>query len=260
MTMILQNKTVIVTGVGDGLGREVAESAFAQGASLVLAARSEDKLAKIAEAIDPTGERVLPVATDVTDRDACEHLVAAAVEHFGTVHGLAQVAAYENAFGGLYDAKDEDWHHALDTNVLGTYNVLRPLAKVLKGNGGGSVVVIGSQSMFKPSMPQAGYAASKHALLTAVYYLADELGPDNIRVNMVVPSWMWGPPVEMYVDMLATGETTREQALEGIVGKFPMRRMAEDGEVADVVAFFLSDLAKAVTGQHLQVNCGELSK
>ena len=165
------------------------------------------------------------------------------------------MAAYENAWGGLYDAKDADWHAALDVNVLGLYNVLRPAAKVMKENGGGSVVVIGSQSMFK-----AGYAASKGALLTSTYYLADELGPDNIRVNMVVPSWMWGPPVEMYVDMLATDGKTREDVLTDIAGKFPMRRMAEDGEVADVVTFFLSDLAKAVTGQHLQVNCGELSR
>lgn len=258
--MILQDKTVIVTGVGDGLGRECAESAHRQGANLVIAARSADKLAAIAEAIDPDGKRVLAVPTDVTDREACEALVAAAVERFGTVDGLAQVAAYENAWGGLHDAKDKDWHAALDVNVLGLYNVLRPTAKVMKSNGGGSVVAIGSQSMFKPSLPQAGYAASKAALLTSAYYLADELGPDNIRVNMVVPSWMWGPPVEMYVDMLATEGKTRDDVLAEITGKFPLRRMAEDGEVADVVTFFLSDLAKAVTGQHLQVNCGELSR
>jgi NAD(P)-dependent dehydrogenase (short-subunit alcohol dehydrogenase family) len=258
--MILKDKTVVITGVGDGLGRECAESAYAQGANLVIAARSADNLAKIADAIDPSGERVLAQPTDVTDKEACEALVSAAVERFGPIHGLAQVAAYENAFGGLYDAKDADWHSALEVNVLGLYNVLRPAAKVMKENGGGSVVVIGSQSMFKPSMPQAGYAASKGALLTSAYYLADELGPDNIRVNMVVPSWMWGPPVEMYVDMLATDGKTREDVLTDIAGKFPMRRMAEDGEVADVVAFFLSDLAKAVTGQHLQVNCGELSR
>lgn len=258
--MILQDKTVIITGVGDGLGRECAESAYRHGANLVLAARSADKLAKIADGIDPDGGRVLAVPTDVTDRAQCEALVAAAVERFGGVDGLAQVAAYENAWGGLHDAKDADWHAALEVNVLGLYNVLRPASLAMKAAGGGSVVLIGSQSMFKPSLPQAGYAASKGALLTSAYYLADELGPDNIRVNMVVPSWMWGPPVEMYVDMLATGGKSRDDVLAEITGRFPLRRMAEDGEVADAVTFFLSDLARAVTGQHLQVNCGELSR
>jgi NAD(P)-dependent dehydrogenase (short-subunit alcohol dehydrogenase family) len=259
--MILQDKTIVVTGVGDGLGRECATSALRQGAQVVLAARSEDKLASIAAELDPDGQRVLAVATDITDPASCEALAAAAVGRFGAVHGLVQVAAYEMAFGGLHDMKPDDWRKSLDTNVLGAYNVVRALHQGLKDAGGGSVVLIGSQSMFKPSMPQAGYAASKAALLTATYYLADELGVDNIRVNMVVPSWMWGPPVQMYVDYQAQQQgISPEQVLEGIVGKFPLRRMAEDGEVADVVAFFLSDMAKAVTGQHLQVNAGELSR
>ncbi len=77
----------------------------------------------------------------------------------------------------------------------------------MKAAGGGSVVLIGSQSMFQPALPQSGYAASKSALLSAMYYLADELGADNIRCNMVVPSWMWGPNVEMYVNW--HGQPTR---------------------------------------------------
>jgi NAD(P)-dependent dehydrogenase (short-subunit alcohol dehydrogenase family) len=123
------------------------------------------------------------------------------------------------------------------------------------------VVLIGSQSMFQPALPQSGYAASKAALLSAMYYLCDELGPDNIRCNMVVPSWMWGPNVQMFVDGTANSQgTTREEVLDGIVGKFPLRRMTEDGEVADVAAFFASDHAKAVTGQHLMVNSGEMMR
>ncbi len=259
--VILDSKTIVVTGVGDGLGRECAASALRHGARVVLAARSADKLTSIAADLDPGGERVAVVPTDITDAGSCEALAAAAASRFGEVHGLVQVAAYENAFGGLHDMNPDDWRKAHDTNVLGTYNVVRALHGPLKDAGGGSVVLIGSQSMFKPSMPQAGYAATKAALLTATYYLADELGVDNIRVNMVVPSWMWGPPIEMYVAYKAhEAGISKEEVVEGIVGRFPLRRMAEDGEVADTVVFFLSDLAKAVTGQHLQVNAGELSR
>ena len=131
----------------------------------------------------------------------------------------------------------------------------------MKSSGGGAVVLIGSQSMFKPSLPQAGYAASKGALLSTMYYLADELGADNIRCNMVVPSWMWGPPVQMYVEGTAKQKgITVEEALKDIVSGFPLHRMTEDGEVADVAIFFASDHAKAVTGQHLMVNCGEMMR
>jgi transposase len=90
---------------------------------------------------------------------------------------------------------------------------------------------------------------------------ADELGAHAIRCNMVVPSWMWGPSVQMYVGMQTQGTgKPEEEVVQEIVGDFPLQRMTEDGEVADVVMFFASDLSKAVTGQHLMVNCGELMR
>jgi NAD(P)-dependent dehydrogenase (short-subunit alcohol dehydrogenase family) len=135
------------------------------------------------------------------------------------------------------------------------------VAEAMTSGGGGSIVLIGSQSMFQPALPQSGYAASKGALLSTMYYLCDELGQDNIRCNMVVPSWMWGPNVEMYVTGTASSQgRTNEDVLDDIVGTFPLRRMTEDGEVADVAAFFASDHAKAVTGQYLMVNSGEMMR
>ena len=257
--MILKDKTVLVTGVGAGLGRECAAAALRDGANVVLGARTEAALGAAAAELDPSGERVAYRATDITDADSGAAFVELALQRFGRVDALIQVAAYENAWGGLHDTDFANWRKAFETNVIGALTVLRPAALAMKAGGGGSVVFIGSQSMFQPQMPQAGYAASKSALLTAMYYLADELGPDNIRCNMVIPSWMWGPPVEMLVDYRA-GKEDRPKAdvLNDIVGKFPLRRMTEDGEVADVAAFFASDHAKAVTGQYLLVNAGEL--
>jgi len=259
--MILEGKTVVVTGVGAGLGRECAASAVRDGASVVVAARTGSTLEEIAAELDPTGERVATHVTDITDPESCESLVELAQQRFGSVDALIQVAAYENVWGGLYDLKFEAWRKAFETNVLGALTVIRPVATAMKAGGGGSVVLIGSQSMFQPALPQSGYAASKGALLSAMYYLADELGADNIRCNMVVPSWMWGPNVEMYVNGTAASQgRSPEDVLEDIVGTFPLRRMTEDGEVADVAAFFASDHAKAVTGQYLLVNSGELSR
>jgi NAD(P)-dependent dehydrogenase (short-subunit alcohol dehydrogenase family) len=259
--MILQGKTVLVTGVGGGLGRECAASALRDGARVVLAARTAETLESTAAELDPSGERVAAHVTDITDADSCAALVDTALSRFGSVDALIQVAAYENVWGGLYDLKFEAWRKAFETNVLGALTVIRPVATAMKSGGGGSVVLVGSQSMFQPALPQSGYAASKGALLSAMYYLADELGADNIRCNMVVPSWMWGPNVEMYVNGTASSQgISKEEVLEGITGKFPLRRMTEDGEVADVAAFFASDHAKAVTGQHLMVNSGEMMR
>ena len=257
--MLLQGKTVIVTGVGTGLGRECVTSALREGANVVMAARTKETLDATCAELDPSGGRVLAVPTDITDADACDALVVAAKERYGSVDALIQVAAFEYVFGGLRDTNYDDWRKAFETNVLGALTVLRPVADAMKESGGGAVVFIGSLATFKPNLPQAGYAASKGALLSAMYYLADELGADNIRCNMVVPSWMWGPPVQAFVEAKAQHKgISTEDVLHDIVGKFPLRRMTEDGEVADVAIFFASDLAKAVTGQHLMVNAGEV--
>ncbi len=259
--MILRDKTVIITGVGVGLGRECATRALREGANVVVAARTQANLDTVLAELDPSGQRMAARATDITDPEACAALVQLATGRFGGVDALVQVAAYEHAWGGLYEADPATWRAAFETNVLGVLTLLRPVAEAMKARGGGAVVLIGSQSMFKPALPQAGYAASKGALLSAMYYLADELGPDNIRCNMVVPSWMWGPPVERHVKGQARYKgISREEALQEIVGAFPLRRMTEDGEVADVAMFFASDYAKAVTGQHLLVNAGEMMR
>src|SRR3954447_17141489 len=259
--MLLEGKTVIVTGVGAGLGRECAAAALREGANVVIAARTQETLDAAAGELDPDGKRVLATPTDITNEEPCSALVDGAMERFGSVDALIQVAAFEYVFGGLRDSNLDDWRKAFETNVLGAYTVLRPVADAMKESGGGAVVFIGSLATFKPNLPQAGYAASKGALLSAMYYLADELGADNIRCNMVVPSWMWGPPVQMYVAGTAKQEGIPvEEALNDIVGGFPLRRMTEDGEVADAAMFFASDHAKAVTGQHLMVNSGEMMR
>ncbi|MEO5877637.1 MAG: SDR family oxidoreductase [Streptosporangiaceae bacterium] len=254
---MLNGKTIMVTGVGGGLGRECVEAALRDGANVVMAARTRATLDALAAELGD--DRLAAVVADITDEAACTALVEAAKERFGSVDALIQVAAHENAWGGLWDLKFQNWRDAYETNVIGALTLIRPVATAMKEAGGGSIVLIGSQSMFKPALPQAGYAASKGALLTTAYYLAHELGEFNIRCNMVVPSWMWGPPVEMLVDWQAKEKGVgRAEALHDIAGEFPLRRMTEDGEVADVAMFFASDHAKAVTGQHLLVNAGEM--
>ena len=105
--MLLRGKTVIVSGVGEGLGREVARAAYEQGANVVLGARTEANLVKAADGFD-TG-RVAYAATDITAEEDCERLVQLAVQRFGTLDGLVNVAAMDQVFGGVSDADFADW-------------------------------------------------------------------------------------------------------------------------------------------------------
>jgi len=259
--MILEDRTVLVSGVGAGLGREVARIALRDGARVVMGARTEAVLEQTAKDLDPSGERVAFAPTDITKSEDCEALAALAVERFGGVHALVQVAAYENVFGNLADTDFDKWRRAFDTNVVGSLTVLRAVAPHMKLSGGGSVVLIGSQSMFAPQLPQAGYAASKGALLSAMYYLSDELGADQIRVNMVIPSWMWGPPVETFVKFRARSEGKTEAEVKAeIESRIPLGHIVPDEDVAEAAILLASDRARGITGQSLMVNGGELMR
>ena len=259
--MILAAKTLVVAGVGPGLGGEVARLALRDGANVVVAARAAEKLSAMAEELDPSGERVLAVPTDIVDLSACEALVAAAGERFGTVDAVAQVAAVDTALGDLAASSDEDWRRCFDTNVVGSMNLVRAAAPALRDAGGGAVVLIGSQSALLPpsAMPQIAYAASKGGLLSAMYHLADELGPDRIRVNAVIPTWMWGPPVQMYVEWQA-GErgVPPEEVIAEITANMSIPEIPADEDVAEAVVWLCSDRARMVTGQSIMVNAGEL--
>jgi len=257
--MILDGKTVLVSGVGAGLGREVARLALRDGANVVLAARTESVLEQTAKDLDPTGARVAWRRTDINEPADCEAVLALALERFGSVDAVVQVAAYEAVFGGLQDTDFEKWRRAYDTNVVGSLNLVRAAAPRMKEGGGGSVILVGSQSMYQPQLPQAGYAASKGALLSAMYYLADELGRDRIRVNMVVPSWMWGPPVEAFVKMRAKGEGKTEEAVKAeITANIPLGEIVPDEDVAEAAILLASDRTRSITGQTLMVNGGEM--
>jgi len=256
---VLDGKTVIVSGAGEGLGGEIAALALRDGANVVLGARGSDRLAALAARLDASGARVAHRPTDITDPAACAALVATAVERFGRLDALVQVAALDTLFGGVRDTSQEDWSRAFAVNVTATASMVRAAAPALKAAGGGSIVLIGSQSSHLPQVMQIAYAASKGALETAMRFMAKELGPERIRVNMVIPTWMWGPPVEAYVRAKAKkAGVDEQQVIAGITKSMPLGQIPADEDVAEAVVFFCSDRARMITGQSLMVNAGEL--
>jgi NAD(P)-dependent dehydrogenase (short-subunit alcohol dehydrogenase family) len=258
--MLLEDKVVIVSGVGPGLGREIAVAAAREGASVMMGARTEANLKSAVNDIDPSGTKVAYEVTDITAPDQAERFADAAAEKFGKVDALVNCAALDAVFGGVQDADFDEWRKVFDTNIIGSLQVTRAAIPHLKKNGGGSIVFIGSQGMFWPPKGffQTAYQSSKAGLVSAVYHLANELGPDKIRVNTVVPTWMWGPPVEGYVNSTAEAQgVPPEQIIAGITANMPLGEIPTDGDVAEAVVFFASDRARMVTAQTLMINGGE---
>ncbi|GGX89722.1 SDR family oxidoreductase [Streptomyces anandii] len=259
---LLAGRTVVVSGVGAGLGHQVAAAVVRDGGNAVLGARTAENLAKSAAGIDPDGAHTAFRETDITDERQCEALAGLARERFGRIDAVVHVAAWDSYFGGLEDADLTTWASVLDVNLLGTLRMTRACLPALKERGG-SVVFIGTQSaVAAPSqVRQAAYAASKGALTSAMYSLARELGPYRIRVNTVLPGWMWGPPVQAYVRFAAGSEgVPEERVLARLTERMALPELATDADVADAAVFLASDRARAITGQSLLVNAGELMR
>ena len=258
--MILEGKTVMVIGVGPGLGSSCAAAAFRDGANVMVVARNEERLSMVAADIDPSGERVAVAAADIMDQGSLDAAVTRSVDRFGGLDAVINVAALDTAHAPFADLDDATLLKNLEVNVLGAVHVVRAVTPVFAAQGGGSVVLIGSQASLKPVdvMPQSAYAAAKSALLAMARDMASELGPSGIRVNTVVPTWMWGPNVKLYCEWQAVERgCTAEEVRDEIAAGMALRTMPTDADVAEAAIFFASDRAAMITGQRLLVNAGE---
>lgn len=251
---MLDGKVVVVSGVGDGLGHQVAAAVVRDGGYAVLGARTEASLAKTVAAIDPDGTRTAYRVTDITRDDDVAALAELASERFGAVDALVNVAAMDRHFGGLEGADFETWHQVVDVNLMGTLRMTRACLPALKARGG-SVVMIGTQAEIDPpAHTPMVYAASKAALTSAMYSLARQFGPHRIRVNSVLPGWMWSPKVESFM------RESEGDPLAQLTERMALPEMATEGDVAEAVVFLASDRARAITGQTLLVNAGEVMR
>ncbi len=256
---ILHGKTVLISGVGPGLGGACAAAALRDGANVIATARNLDRLQAAVAELDPSGDRTVAMAADIMDTDAVTAAIDAGVARFGQLDGLVNVAAYDAVMGTLLDMDADTFRQVLDVNIYGSTNLVRAAVPSLRANGGGSVVLIGSQSALKSNpVPQGAYGPSKAALLAVARDLAVDLGPDGIRVNTVVPSWMWGPNVQMYCQWQASERGVEPDDIKNeIASANALQAMAADTDVAESAIFFLSDRASMITGQRLLVNAGE---
>ena len=257
--MILEGQVCVVSGVGPGLGRQVALAAARQGADVVLAARRREVLEAVAAEVEEIGRKALVVPTDVTEATQCENLAAASLAEFGRVDALVNNVYKEDVFLPFQQVDLAEWRRLCEVNLFGNLQVTKAFVGHMQEAGGGSVVFVNSMVTRKPAMFQGGYAVSKGGLLVAARVLASELGEHQIRVNSVLPGWMWGPAVEMYVKFMSDQRKCSEQeVIDEITAPMPLGRIATDEEVAGAVIFLASPMASGITGQMLDVNSGEV--
>ena len=256
--MLLEGKVAIVSGVGPGLGRATALALAREGAAVGLAARTEARVVEVAAEIRELGGRALGVSTNVAEPGDCGRIVDAVTREFGALDILVNSAFRGDPGRPFAEADLLKWRKVFDVNVFGSLQLTQAALPHLKAGNGGSVVFVNSMSARKIRVNEGSYAASKGALLVAVRSLATELAPYRVRVNTVVPGWIWGPNVQTYVDwQVQQRGVSADAVIAEITREIPLGFIPPQEDVAEAIVFFASDRSRVITGQALDVNGGE---
>ncbi|MCI6449636.1 MAG: 3-oxoacyl-ACP reductase FabG [Succinivibrio sp.] len=241
-------RRVLVTGAGTGLGKAIAIELCKNDFEVVLHYRSsksgiEDALSRINE----LGKKATSLCFDITNREQCKQILEQDIEQNGSYFGIVCNAGItkDAAFPMM---TDDDWDSVVRTNIDGFYNVVKPcIMPMIAAHEGGRIIAISSVSGIMGNRGQVNYSASKAALIGAVKALALEVAKRNITVNAVAPGLI-------DTQMTKLDETVKKEILKMI----PLKRMGKPQDVADTVAFLMSDKANYITRQVISVNGGLL--
>ncbi|HEY2813668.1 MAG TPA: SDR family oxidoreductase [Acidimicrobiales bacterium] len=254
---LLDGKVALVSGVGPGMGRDIALQLAEHGADVVLGARTSSSVDTVAEEVDALGRKAVGTQLDITDASSCQHAVDEAVSALGRIDILVNNAFHDGDHKLFEKADFDSWRATMEVNLWGTLQLTQTVVPVMKRQRDGRIVMVNSMSAVRTEPRYGAYAASKSALATATKTLAQELGRYGIRVNGIHPGYIWSDKVEWYLGYLAEKEgITYAEKKAHLEAETALGYLPHSSEIAGSVVFFASDLSKCVTGQALGVNSG----
>jgi len=260
----LKGRACVVTGASRGIGAETARMLCAEGASVLLVARDEDRLSRAAEAVRAAGSenggRAETLALDVTDEDAGGRMLEVAEDRFGSLDVLVNNAGTAQ-WRDLDDVPDEDWRAQYEINVIAPLRAMRAAAPPMAERGWGRIVNVGSTAGKRPSAAMPEYSVAKAAELSLSRLFADRYARSGVLVNAICPgpaeSEMWMEPGGLLDQSQAmAGEASREEALATAGSKRPIGRLATPEEIAGAIVFLCSERASYVAGAAWSVDGG----
>lgn len=250
-SLSLQGKVAIITGGSRGIGRAIAEAFVQAGASVALAARSEEELGRAAKEIEAAGGRAIAVPTDVSDPGQCQALVDRTVQELGTLDILVNNAGAAPFMSSFDQTRLEGYEKYFRVNFLSAVYCTKAAAPVLLGKREGCVLNIASVAGIIATPGEGYYGDAKAAMLHFTRSLAHEWASSGIRVNAIAPGWIDTPLNE---PLRAIPETN-----QAIVNSIPMGRWGHPEEIAAPALFLCSPAASFITGSVLVADGGQIT-
>lgn len=244
--MRLKDKVAIVTGAGQGIGRQTAMTFAREGAKVVVADVNEATAEKVVEEIAAAGGTAMAVAVDVSKADSVNAMVEKTV-----AWGGGRIDALINNAGITADARlqkmtEEQWDRVINVNLKGVWLCGKAVSAIMTQQGSGSIVNASSIVGLYGNFGQSNYAATKGGVIAMTYTWAVELGPKGVRVNAIAPGFTNTPMVQ----------TVPENVLDDIRSRTLLRRLGEPEDIANAYLFLASDDSTFITGQVIAVNGG----
>ena len=247
---MLENKSIIITGAGSGIGRATSQLAAAYGAK-VLCVDLAASVNETAELIASSGGTAVAMQADVSQEADVAAYVAKCVEEFGNIHGIYANAGVGGGGKPMLELEVEDWHRTLSVNTVGVFLAVKHTVPHFTAQGAGSIVCTASVAGLRANAGGVDYSASKAGVISIAQTVAYQLYGTGVRINAICPG------------LIETGMTkpafvrARERGTQERIGQInPTKRHGVPSEIGEMACFLLSDRASYVNGQALPVDGG----
>ena len=246
----LANKVIFITGGGSGIGAGFVEAFAKQGAKVAFVSLRQDPAEELCDAVEQaTGHRPLFIPCDITDIEALQVAIKQVQANFGPISVLINNAARDTRHD-ISNYSIGEWDKAMQTNLRPHFFSAQAVVADMKKLGGGSIINLSSNSALLGLSGYASYVTAKAGIIGLSKALARELGPDNIRVNTLIPGWVM---TERQKELWVTPE-----ALEQCLAEQSLKRTIEVDDVSQSALFLASDASAMITGQMLIIDGGRV--
>jgi NAD(P)-dependent dehydrogenase (short-subunit alcohol dehydrogenase family) len=259
----IKDKVAVITGGDSGIGMATAKLLAAEGVKLALLDKTDDNLKQAAEEVGKIGE-VAGFQADLRELKQVEAAKNQILKHFGKVDILVNAAGITGATGDFLEISDEDWHEAIEVDLMSAVRVCRAFIPSMRESGWGRVVLISSEDALQPYADELPYCAAKAGVLNLAKGLSKAYGKDGVLINSVSPAFIATPMTDAMMKQQAeekgiSFESAISQFLKQERPNLELNRRGKAQEVAAVIAFLCSQQASFVLGANYRVDGGSVA-